>query len=111
MAGSAMISSLTASAGIFDPVMTTLSWLSSPPADSYTVTVTPPPPTVMTTTNTTLMITLSYNTLYSLSVFGTVCELVGNPLIINYTIGEYTVRVLSVTSPKISMYQKLYIAI
>ena len=91
--GSSLISSLTANAGYSDPVMTTLSWSSSPPADSYTVTVTPPPPTVMTTIDTTLTITLSYNTLYTLSVSGTVCELVGDPLTINYTISEYTVSV------------------
>ncbi len=36
---------------------------------------------------------LSYNTLYSLSVSGTVCELVGDPLTINYTISEYTLSV------------------
>ncbi len=89
--GSSLISSLTASAGSSDPLMTTLSWSSSPPADSYTVTVTPPPPTVMTTTDTTFTITLSYNTPYTLSVSGTVCELVGDSLSISYTIGEYTV--------------------
>ncbi len=87
--GSSLILSLTFSTGSSDPVMTTLSWSSSPPADNYTVTVTPPP-TVMTTTNTTLTITLSYNTLYTLSVSETVCGLVGDPLTINYTIGKYT---------------------
>ena len=75
-----------------DTQVTLLSWMSTPFAESYTVTITPSPPGYtgpLTSLITNVTISLFINQPYRISVYGTNCGMSGGTLGINYTIGEF----------------------
>ena len=81
-----------------DPHVTLLSWMSTPLADSYTVTITPPPPGYtgpLMSPDTNVTVSLFVNHPYRISVYGTNCGKSGGALSINYTFGECTRGVIS----------------
>ena len=89
--GPPLVSSLGATGSVLDSPLTLLSWMSTPLANSYTITITPPPPGYtgpLTSSDTNVTVSLFYNQPYRISVYGTHCETTGDSVSINYTIGE-----------------------
>ena len=83
----------TGSPGAQNSSLTLLSWRSTPPADSCTITITPSPPgytRTLTSPTTNITVSVLVNLLYSVSVYGSSCRISGDSISITYMIGECT---------------------